>query len=210
MLKHISVMFVSVLILLALFLACPFSIYARDSTSYNPKNVPVSVQAGGGVPIGTIIAWPVATDPPDAHKWLECNGQSITDSNYQELRTLLGSNNVPNYQGMFLRGFGSQYNDFTGFGLVNHSSGNLVGKIQGDSIREVYGEIPADMNEYYLINYRYSGPFRYVYGERASTGGTLGGQFHAVADFRISRATPTDNEIRPVNIAVRYLIKALK
>ena len=211
MLKNISVNFVATLILLALFFACPFPIYARDSTSYNPKNVPVSVQTGSGVvPIGTIIAWPVSTDPSDAHKWLECNGQSITDSKYQELRTLLGSNNVPNYQGMFLRGQGtqtySQNNGSTvGVTPTTHISGAL-GSVQGDATRNLFSYKGCDDKDLRIMYGAY-----YYYGmtgtETTSSGGDLTGY---LLGFDSSRIVPTAIENRPVNKAVRYLIRAVK
>jgi hypothetical protein len=43
--------------------------WARDSTSLNPHAIDeLKVESSGGVPVGTIIAWPVVTDPPDCHK----------------------------------------------------------------------------------------------------------------------------------------------
>lgn len=63
-----------------------------------------------GVPIGGIIAWPVASIPQG---WLLCNGQSLaTTGLYANLFAVLqysyggvgSSFNVPNYQGQFLAG----------------------------------------------------------------------------------------------------------
>ena len=60
-------------------------------------------------PIGGIVAFPVGANPSrNSDNWLECNGQSFDTSKYPELYKILGSNKVPNYQGMFLRGYGSQ------------------------------------------------------------------------------------------------------
>jgi len=83
--------------------------------------VNVESPAGGGVPIGTIISWPVKCNPEEmytigepcpngvevtdavfsslnlnAHntkvsKWLECNGQTINASVYPELSALMGT-----------------------------------------------------------------------------------------------------------------------
>ncbi|MBS6830939.1 MAG: tail fiber protein, partial [Desulfovibrio sp.] len=51
-----------------------------DATSFDPTRVEVKAKGSGGVPVGTIISWPVATNPEDMDNWLECNGQSISSS----------------------------------------------------------------------------------------------------------------------------------
>ncbi len=79
------------------------SAFATDATSFNPVNVSITATSSS-VPVGTIIAWPSATNPSDMDKWLECNGQSVPTS-YSDLRAIVGST-VPDYTGMFLRGTG--------------------------------------------------------------------------------------------------------
>lgn len=59
-----------------------------------------SLSGGGGVPIGTVIAWPSNTAPIEDGVWLECNGQSCAD--YPKLIAVLGKTTVPNYKGRFL------------------------------------------------------------------------------------------------------------
>ena len=60
------------------------------------------VQAsGGGVPIGTIIAWPSTSTPTEGGTWLLCDGRSC--SAYPKLVALIGST-VPNLHGRFLEG----------------------------------------------------------------------------------------------------------
>ena len=67
--------------------------------------VPYAIQAQNGVPTGTIMAY-VGTTAPTG--WLMCNGAAIPDNVYHaQLRTLLGSANTPDLNGMFLRGAGS-------------------------------------------------------------------------------------------------------
>ena len=55
------------------------SISAAKKDSSNAPFATTQITSGeaGGVPIGTIISWPVATDPEDMENWLECNGQTI-------------------------------------------------------------------------------------------------------------------------------------
>jgi microcystin-dependent protein len=67
--------------------------------------VPYAIQAQNGVPTGTIMAYVGTTAPAG---WLLCDGAAIPDNVYHaQLRTLLGSANVPDLRGMFLRGAGS-------------------------------------------------------------------------------------------------------
>lgn len=126
-------------------------------------------------PVGTIMAWAVANGPqPDREStkklvgadgfktllddvvWLECDGRSCAG---YPLEKILGSKNVPNFQGMFLRGHGSQYvqddkerkkikqtnsdasnNTFKPVTVskVNHISGDL-GVPQYDTVRNYFG-----------------------------------------------------------------------
>ena len=56
---------------------------------------------------------------------------------YPELVGVVGST-VPDYRGLFLRGQGSQSSYH--YGTVTHSSAGL-GQLQGDAIREIWGDI---------------------------------------------------------------------
>ena len=96
------------------------------------------------IPVGAVMAWPAEEIPTSGGVWLECNGQSIP-SQYKRLRELVGDN-TPNYQGIFLRGYGSQTTSvpqgiLLGNGSQTYSSDSL-GEIQGDAIRPIhlYGE----------------------------------------------------------------------
>jgi len=112
--------------------------------------VPVSSQ-GSGVPIGSIVAWGTDTNPSyDGGTYLECDGSTFDRNKYKRLYEVLGTDKLPNYQGMFLRGAGSQsYAQVNGYGFdsnnpsvwtggnktsTTYSSGN-VGEVQGDSLR---------------------------------------------------------------------------
>jgi len=103
-----------------------FGNIGNDATSFNPLPISVEAKAGSGVPIGTVIAWPVSINPPNVDAWLDCKGQSISRSTYPELYAIVGSR-IPNYQGIFLRGYGG-----------NSSS---LGTRQGDAIRNMTGNI---------------------------------------------------------------------
>ena len=158
------------------------------------KLIRSSVEKSTGVPIGTILAWPSHTLPADGGVWLLCNGQST--AGYPQLSTIVGSN-VPDYRGVFLRGYGSQTS--THYGTVTHSSAAL-GELQGDAIRNITGTVGGNMRPthgsgaFYLVS---NGP----QGNRTSNDGAIFG-------FDTSRVVPTANEIRPVNRSVNWIIKA--
>ena len=150
-----------------------------------------------GVPIGTVIIWPSANNPTDGI-WLLCNGQSC--SAYPELVKVLGKSTVPNYQGVFLRGYGSQVS--THYGTVIHSSDTL-GVIQGDTIRNITGSFPMGVDSWS----GYEGVF-YQGNHSSHLVGDDDGYKNYSTYINLSRGTPTANEIRPINIAVKYLIRA--
>ena len=159
------------------------------------------------IPIGSIIAWPTAVNPADWVKWLECNGQAINQSVYPELYRIVGAN-VPDYRGMFLRGYGTQnfaQNNGTTVGFTNtvHSSGALR-TIQGDAIRNIYGymgEILYGKNDGAIEITDGNMEFKRTYPS--------GGYISRRIRLNVPRIVPTANEIRPVNTAVRWLIRAL-
>lgn len=185
--------------LLLLFLLCfglALPVVAADGTSFNPTTISVK-SVGASIPVGTVITWPSNSWPSDRDNWLECNGQSISSAVYPELVAVVGSR-VPDYRGIFLRGHGSQTS--THYGTVTHSSAGL-GQLQGDAIREIWGDIPTGAVE---EDVPYSGAFG-----RAQLGmGADGreGEDYGIY-FRASWVTPVAQEIRPVNRSVRYLIR---
>jgi hypothetical protein len=190
-----------------------------DSAGFNPLPVLIKAQ-GSGVPVGTVVAWPASSNPDDAENWLDCNGQST--SGYPELAAIVGPT-VPNYQGMFLRGHGSQshaQNNGSTVGVTNtvHSSGAL-GVVQGDAMREITaGGIigDGDFDRLPAINQSYPptwGAMSWDYVDLGGKGGIAHDGYdndkpEYSGDFRASLVAPTGNENRPVNIAVRYLIRA--
>ena len=108
--------------------------------------------------------------------------------------------NTPNYQGMFLRGHGGQATYH--WGGVWHSSAAL-GVVQGDAIRNIYGHL-GKIAEDWGWNPT-SGAFSAVGNGVSHRSDTS--RWHVV-NFDASRVVPTTNENRPVNMAVRYLIRA--
>ena len=161
---------------------------------------------GKGVPIGTVIIWASNNVPQENGVWLECNGQSCAA--YPELAKVLGKDTVPDYRGVFLRGLGSQsfsQNNGSIIGVTStvYTSGNL-GAIQGDATRIVTGYFSfAGGMDVEPVG---------VFYNKGSQNKTMPSSSSAGLDnpyFDNSRVVPTANEIRPVNIAVRYFIRAV-
>jgi hypothetical protein len=115
--------------------------------------------------------------------------------------------NVPDLRGLFLRGHGSQahyQNNGSTVGVTSttHQSGSL-GMVQGDAIRNITG---GHGSTYYSAG-----------GAGALYSGTLvnlnqapGSSGFSRVHLDVSRVVSTANENRPVNTAVRYLVRATK
>ena len=156
-----------------------------------------------GVPVGTVITWASANNPNENGTWLECNGQSCTA--YPDLVKVLGSDRVPDYRGVFLRGLGSVTS--THYGTVQHQSSGL-GELQGDAIRNIYGDfstLDAGGIEYP------TGVFQHANDKSVSNCGRVSWSStynDYLVSFNAYYVVPTANEDRPINRAVRYFIKA--
>ena len=90
---------------------------------------------------------------------------------------------------MFLRGVGG------------NSAG--IGQIQGDAIRNIYGELDWNAN-----SSMGSGVFSLKGSDYGAASNSPGPNFPDSVIFDASKIVPTANENRPVNKAVRYLIRA--
>lgn len=149
------------------------------------------------VPIGAVIPWPGATVPDG---WLECSGQVFNTGQNPKLYGVLGRNVVPDYRGLFLRGWahGSEAND--------PDAGRALGSVQGDAIRNITGYFPADIGNSNWIGRYVGGAFR---DDGSLTYGDDGTRSNEVRkySFDASREVPVAAENRPKNIAVMYIIK---
>ena len=66
------------------------------------KDLPNKIQSAAsvGVPVGAVLAWPMAKDVPD--DFLECNGQAVSAVSYPKLAAMMG--NTPDMRNVFLQG----------------------------------------------------------------------------------------------------------
>ena len=125
---------------------------------------------------------------------------------------------MPDLRGLFLRGYGSQthfQNNGSSVGITSttHSSG-LLNEVQGDTIRDIIGTMKSG-NHMRYTGPQYGGAFT-SRSARANAGfsGDFGSMFPgdpvdgSDPFFSAARVVPTSTENRPVNMAVRYLIRA--
>ena len=110
----------------------------------------------------------------------------------------------PELSGSVPRGYGGQTSYH--YGAVGHWSAGL-GELQGDGIREIWGELS------YLPRSRdgevgQSGSLAFWNEGRNQWMNDAGKAPSGAMNFYASRSTPVVGEVRPVNRAVRYLIRA--
>ena len=161
--------------------------------------------ADNGVPTGSIMPF-VGSSAPSG--WVLCNGQSLTGvAGSGPLIALLGSNNAPNLQGMFLRG--------TGTSPVNNQAGPALRGTQQDGFEshnhpgttttngnhahttsvpnEQEGAVAIITNSATFYQWARTG---------AVTSSTNGNHSHTV-----STNNAGTTESRPVNYGINYIIK---
>ena len=188
-----------VLLICSLLWAVPA--HSLDATSFNPTAVEVTAKATSSISVGTIIAWPVAQNPADwqnsdgSYNWLECNGQSISQTVYPELFALIGGQ-VPDLRGLFLRGHGG--------------NSAALGEQQGHAMRDISasGSISVGFGGYLSG----SGIFKPVGSHKVTViRGTWDNNWSST-NYGLDLSAggvPVANEVRPDNQAVRYLIRAI-
>lgn len=137
------------------------------------------------VPIGAVIPWPGGTPP---NGWLECNGQVFNTGNNPQLYSVLGRNVVPDYRGLFLRGWAHGSSSF------DPEPGRALGSYQGDEFRSHNHTTPVERNPSAPVG-PVSMPGSAWPGSRQSNTTRAGSSFVG------------GDETRPKNVAVMYIIK---
>lgn len=180
------------LFLLCFGLALPW--VAADGTSFNPTTISVK-SVGASIPVGTVITWPSNSWPSDRDNWLECNGQSISSAVYPELVGVIGGI-VPNYRGYFLRGVGG--------------SSAALGVEQQDAMQRITGGIRTAPQKTDEVGENTWGAYYVSATGRGCNVYRTGDNAWSYKDtvFDSARVVRTAEETRPINRAVRYLIRA--
>jgi hypothetical protein len=181
--------------------------------------VPYAIQAQNGVPTGTIMAYVGTTAPAG---WLICNGSAIPDNIYHaKLRTLLGSSNTPDLQGMFLRGAGS--GNLSNSNNVTRSGPNLK-QVQIDAYQQHLHGISLTTSENgdhnhnqgnYNILLRNSGSGTATQFDNSSNEPTISSDFgrlqsagsHTHTVSGSTQNSPAAVQTHPINYGVNYIIK---
>ncbi len=171
-----------------------------------------------GVPAGTVIAFAGPdTNPPKGY--LLCNGATYNKADYPDLFNAIGtiyggdgaSNfKVPDFKGVFLRGFGETTVTTEKGGTVTVKAPAL-GIQQTDAIRNIYGTIgggTTQTQEFLGEGLYANGAFglgEYTWKCLISGDGKY--NVPSLFNFNASNVVPTANENRPVNYSVNYCIK---
>ena len=171
------------------------------------QSVPYAISAFNGVPTGSIMPYVGASAP---NGWLLCDGRSIDINDYTApLRSLLGSSNTPNLNGLFLRGTGV------------YQSGK-----EGPALNAVQSDNVIAHNHSVNINTSQDGNHNHNYETRGATTNKVkddGGNVNAWKSIVGATTSPNGNhthnvsgntanfgsglETRPVNYGVNYIIK---
>ena len=148
--------------------------------------------SGSGVPVGTVIAWPVDTLPTgNGDVWLECNGQSC--SAYPALVAVLGESTVPDYRNKFLEGHA------TAGTSIEAGLPNILGK---------FGRISAHKGEDFYDDSALYKLEQFVNGAGFKNGGSQA--FNKIG-FDASKSNAIygkSSTVQPPAVTVKFLIKA--
>ena len=173
------------------------------------KKAGIATNADDGVPTGSIMPY-IGTTAPTG--WVLCDGQNISSITGSEaLISLLGENNVPDLQGMFLRGAGANEQG----GVYDAHIGPDLKEFQLDGFKSHLHNVSLNTNTTGNHNHSYtvrallrdaSGGGRNNYWGSDATVGTsyAGNHAHTVNGNTGSTGI---TETRPVNYGVNYIIK---
>ncbi len=205
---------------------------AADGSSFNP--VPVSIISQGTIPVGTVIPWPSRSFPPEASRWLECNGQTVpSGTQYDKLRELVG-NSVPDYNNQFLRGttsktfLGGKFSDTIKSHTINVPgqnapvSGNLsTTGISGSASPQNYSYQAVTGSQTVLTwvdgvpNMGQTQSPNMGWSNGSTGGGSISGSLNSgslTGTAYVANQTGSyfgDTETAPVHTMIRYLIRAV-
>lgn len=181
------------------------------------------------IPVGTVFPF-AGTTAPDG--WMMCDGRSLNNVDYPELFAAIGYShggnlssafNIPDYRGRFLRG---SDNMGTAQGAASrdpdrasrtamNSNGNsgstpsTVGSVQVQATRKNGLGISDPGHEHIIYKLSGAGGGNRLPGEGGGSGQGVETTFNnrAVGNLTGVGITDGDNETRPINAYVNYIIK---
>ena len=154
------------------------------------------------LPIGSIVMWAISTIPSD---WLVCNGQSVNQSLYPDLYTLM--TDVPDLRGCFVRGLDSG---------KGYDSGRQLGSYQADTFKSHTHSMSSEGSHDHMTALAVGddGSFGHtsaLYPEAISGNPNFTSSV-AITDVKGDHTHTINStgstETRPKNVALIYIIKA--
>ena len=173
----------------------------------NKQYVDTTVANVIGTPVGCIMIWPTSTIPTN---WLECNGQSVSQSLYPQLYAVMTT--LPDLRGVFVRGFDNGRGTDT-----NRTLGSLQAHAYQSHTHQVTGSTSSYTHSHtYLDSYYYDEttnpptltPQGDQTGNNLDQGRTTSSDTHSHTINITSQPSGSAAETRPVNVALIYIIKA--
>ena len=161
----------------------------------------VDVELGGGVPVGTIIAWPFNNAPNKGGKWLLCDGSSYSSDTYPELYSVSGSTKVPDLRDRFLQG------SSTAGTVIEAGLPNITGFVDASKEEEgaLTGETSKMTGAMYTNGQTTVTPYSWVISDAYRNWSLISWGFDASKSNPIYGASTT---VQPPAYTVRYYIKA--
>ena len=182
---------------------------------------PYAVSAANGVPPGSVSAY-MGTNAPTG--WLLCDGSAVGRTSHAALFAAIGTSsgsgdgtttfNLPDLRGMFLRGVSQGTTrdpdrDLRTSSNPGGNSGNAVGSVQADATKlpSVPFVASSSGNHTHTFTMRTDGSDTAAQPERGS--GTASGTATTSQDGAHTHTISSggDNETRPRNVFVHYIIK---
>lgn len=155
-----------------------------------------------GVPVGSVFPYAGSSAPSN---FLLCDGSAISRTTYSVLFSIIGTTfgsgdgsttfNIPNTQGLFLRGAGSQT-------ISGKTYTGTAGTTQGDQLQGHYHSI-GGFNPYT------SGGATFSFNIGASAAGSTAMTVTSPTTDGVNGTPRTGDETRPVNLGINFIIKAL-
>lgn len=189
-----------------------------------------------GVPVGTVITWPVSNTSPSSAGWLECNGQSVNRTTYADLFAAIGTTygaddsltfKVPDFRGYVLMGLSGGRSVATPYGntdnkitlsvtqLPQHTHGfsGVQTTSSGSHSHQAGGNfgimLRSSASSTSTGSLRVHAPYGSTSGTNLGVGrtDTAGAHQHTLAGTTDATGSGSVVDVEPRNYQVRYFIK---